>query len=112
MKPTIKLWIGLAVLAILSPLGLLLPLFFKAGAAWGEWGTDEIKQIAGYVPEKLKKLSELWKAPMPDYSFAGWENKNMEHLSFAYICSAILGIIVIVGISFIIGKLLVKKEEK
>lgn len=33
------LWIGLLVLLLLSPLGLL-----PTGTAWGEWGTDEIVQ--------------------------------------------------------------------
>ena len=37
MKTTTKLWIGLGVLAIASPLGLYLPDTFKAGEAWGEW---------------------------------------------------------------------------
>ncbi len=44
MKIVTKLWIGLAVLIVLSPLGLILPERFKAGDAWGEWGTDGVKE--------------------------------------------------------------------
>ncbi len=38
MKITTKFLIGIAVLIVLSPLGLILPEHFKAGSAWGEWG--------------------------------------------------------------------------
>ncbi|MFZ6017830.1 MAG: hypothetical protein ACOYU0_09610 [Nitrospirota bacterium] len=54
-----KLWIGIVILIILSPIGLAFPEFFKASGAWGEWGVDELKDIVGYIPEGLKKLSEL-----------------------------------------------------
>ncbi|MFH0918222.1 MAG: PDGLE domain-containing protein [Candidatus Omnitrophota bacterium] len=111
MKITTKLWLGLAVLILLSPLGLLLPEHFKAGTAWGEWGTNEIKKLAGYVPQGFEKLSNLWNAPMPDYAFKGWEEKGLPHLSFAYIISAIVGIILVVFAILRIGKLLVKKGD-
>jgi len=29
-----KLWLGIAVLIIITPLGLILPDYFKAGGAW------------------------------------------------------------------------------
>jgi hypothetical protein len=111
MKITTKLWIGLGILIILSPLGLLLPALFKAGGAWGEWGTDEIKELAGYAPRGLEKLSRLWNAPLPDYAFKGWEEKGLSHLSLAYIISAIAGMAVIVGATLLIGKLLAKKGK-
>lgn len=111
MKPITKLWLGIAVLVILSPLGLIIPDIFKAGGAWGEWEPGEIKKIMGYVPGHFEKLSGLWKAPMRDYAFNGWE-KGMGHLSFAYICSAVIGIIIIAGVTFALGKLLAKKEKK
>lgn len=111
MKITTKLWIGLGVLILLSPLGLLLPEHFKAGAAWGEWGIDEIKKLVGYVPKGLEKLAPLWNAPLPDYAFKGWEEKGLSHLSFAYIISAVAGIAVIVSATLLIGKLLAKKGK-
>ncbi|PIZ12943.1 MAG: cobalamin biosynthesis protein [Elusimicrobia bacterium CG_4_10_14_0_8_um_filter_37_32] len=111
MKTITKLYIGLGILAVLTPLGLLIPDHFKAGTAWGEWGVDEIKELVGYVPKKLEKLSELWKAPLPDYAFKGWEEKGMAHLSFAYIVSAVVGICIIAAITMLIGKLLAKREN-
>ena len=110
MKTTTKFWIGLAILIILSPIGLILPDHFKAGSAWGEWGADEMQKLVGYVPEGLQKLSELWKAPMPDYAFKGWEEKGLPYLSFAYIISAIVGIGIIAIVVLAIGKLLAKKD--
>ena len=111
MKLITKFWIGIAVLIVLSPLGLILPDHFKAGSAWGEWGADGIQKLVGYVPKGLEKLSDLWKAPMPDYAFKGWEEKGISHLSFAYIISAIVGIGIIVLVVMVIGKLLSKKGD-
>ncbi len=110
MKITTKLWIGIAVLIVLSPLGLLLPEYFNANDAWGEWGTDGIKELTGYIPRGLEKLSSLWNAPMPDYAFKGWEEKGLPHLSFAYIISAVAGIAIVMLAAFIIGKILSKKR--
>jgi hypothetical protein len=111
MKLTTKLWIGLGILIILSPIGLILPEHFKAGSAWGEWGADEMQKLVGYIPKGLEKLSSLWNAPIPDYAFKGWEEKGLPHLSFAYIISAILGIAVVVAVVVLIGKMLAKKDE-
>jgi cobalt/nickel transport protein len=111
MKITTKLWIGLGVLILLSPLGLLLPEHLKAGAAWGEWGIDQIKGLVGYVPKELEKLAPLWNPLLPDYAFKGWEEKGLSHLSFAYIMSAILGMAVTVGATLLVGRLLAKKGK-
>ena len=111
MKLTTKLWIGLGVCILLSPLGLVLTDHFKAGSAWGEWGSDEIQKMVGYVPQGLARLGELWKAPMPDYAFKGWEERGLTHLSFAYIVSAILGVALIAVTTWAIGKGLAKKGE-
>jgi len=111
MKIITKFWIGIAVLIVLSPLGLILPWHFKAGSAWGEWGAEEIHKLIGYIPKGLAKFSGLWNAPMPDYAFRGWEQKGLPHLSFAYIISAAVGIIIIVIIVLLIGKMLTKKGK-
>jgi len=95
MKTTIKFWIGIAILAILSPLGLIIPAYFKAGPASGEWGKGG-----------------SWKAPMPNYAFKGWEEKSMPQLSFAYIISALLGVGIIAAAAFILGKILSKKDSR
>ena len=111
MTLTRKLWTGIGALIILSPLGLILPDYFKAGSAWGEWGEDEIQKMTGYVPQGLQNLSELWKAPLPDYTFQGWEGKDLFHLSFAYVLSAFAGIAIIAGVALLIGKVLAKGHE-
>jgi cobalt/nickel transport protein len=107
-----KLWIGLGGLIILSPIGLILPDKFKAGSAWGEWGSDEMKNLVGYIPKGLEKLASLWKAPMPDYAFKGWEEKGMSHLGVAYIASAVIGIAIIVISVLFLGKLLARKGDQ
>jgi len=110
MKITTKLWIGLGILIVFSPLGLLLPERFKAGAAWGEWGAEEIKELIGYVPKGLEKFSSIWSAPIPDYTFKGWEQKGMGQLSFAYIISAIVGICLVVLIVLLLGRMLSRRK--
>jgi cobalt/nickel transport protein len=111
MKIATKLWIALGVLILLSPMGLILPEHFKAGSAWGEWGADEMEKLVGYVPMGLKRISELWSAPLPDYAFKGWEEKGLAHLSFAYIISAIVGSVLVALIIGLLGKLLAKRTN-
>ncbi|HXX82189.1 MAG TPA: PDGLE domain-containing protein [Thermodesulfovibrionales bacterium] len=105
-----KLWIGLFVLALLSPLGVMLPEKFKAGGAWGEWGPEELEKLIGYVPEGLKKLSALWKAPIPDYNFGG-EGASITVQVISYIASAILGILAVAVVVYVISKLIAKNEK-
>ena len=83
MTLTKKLWIGIGVLIILTPLGLILPDYFKAGDAWGEWEADTIQKLVGYVPQGIEKLSVLWKknALLPDYCFKGWDDKAIGPIS-------------------------------
>lgn len=111
MKITTKLWIGILLLTLLSPLGLILPEYFKAGSAWGEWDIFELNNLVGYIPEGLVKLATFWKAPIPDYAFKAQEEKGILNLSFSYIISAILGIAIIVVIVLLIGKKLIKKDD-
>lgn len=93
MKTTTKLWIGLAILIALSPLGILLPQAFQAAGAGGE------------------KLSQIWRAPLPDYAIKGWEQKGLGHSSIAYIISAASGIAVVALLMFLIGRILTRKRE-
>ncbi len=111
MKTTTKLWIGVGVLAALTPIGLYLPQKFKAGSAWGEWGAEEIHGLVGYIPHGIRKLESLWKAPMTDYAFKGWENFGLRHLSLAYVVSAIVGIGICVGLALLLGRVLSTKDR-
>ena len=110
MKTTTKLWIGLAILIVLSPLGLILPEYFKSGGAWGEWSKEEIHKFVGYIPHGLEKLSAIWNAPLSDYAFKGWDGKGLLSLSLGYVISAIIGIGVTVIVMLLLGKFLSKKE--
>lgn len=109
MKTINKLWIFIAVLVVLSPIGIFLPELAKAGAAWGEWGIDEIAKLIGYVPKGLERLASLWSAPMPDYAVGGGE-KSTQVMAVQYILSAVIGVAVTASIVFFAGKLLSKKE--
>jgi cobalt/nickel transport protein len=110
VKTITKLWFLIAVLAALTPLGLALPEYFKAGSSWGEWGLDEIKGLIGYLPQGLGKLASIWNPPIPDYSFKGWSGKALLSQGFAYISSAVLGILVTAGVVILLGKFFKPKE--
>mgnify|MGYP003571315377 CR=1 FL=1 len=81
-KGTTRVGILLAVLICATPLGLL-----AAGTAWGEWGTDELQALLGYVPQGIEHGSlSGFEALFPDYSIGAipeWAG---------YILSAIIGI--------------------
>lgn len=111
MRTVTKLWLFIIALMVLTPIGLALPEYFKAGSAWGEWGPDEIAEMVGYIPAGLARLASLWNAPVPDYVFKGWENKGLTELSFAYITSAVIGVTITAGVIFCIGKILIGKDE-
>jgi hypothetical protein len=110
MKGTNKLWWGLVLLVILSPIGLILPEIFKSGPAWGEWSLEEIEKMVGYVPAGLKKLADLWSAPVPDYNLKNWEGQGLTKSSLGYILSGALGVGIIVLVTFILGKIISKKD--
>lgn len=107
-SPYKKLWIGIGILLLLSPLGIILPGIFKSGGAWGEWGPEGLEKITGYIPQELKKLSGLWKAPIPGYEFSGW--KGLFKSSVAYIISGVIGVGLVVLVSILIGKFLARKN--
>jgi hypothetical protein len=103
-----KLWIGLFMMALLAPLGILLPEKFQAGDAWGEWGIDKLEKLLGYVPEGLRKLADLWKAPIPDYNFGREGVSSMTLQAISYIVSGLLGIGVCVLVVYGVSRFLAK----
>jgi len=111
MKPVTKLWIGIGILILLSPLGLILPARFGAGSAWGEWSSKELHKLVGYAPPGMSKLEGFWKAPMPDYAFKGQANAPLHTQSISYILSAALGVIVVAALAILIGKVLARRED-
>jgi len=49
-----NLAIGLILLIILAPIGLL-----AVGETFGEWGSEELKEKLGFVPLGLEKLTGI-----------------------------------------------------
>jgi len=98
-----KLWTGIIVMALLTPLGIYLPELFGAGGAWGEWSAEALRNLIGYVPAGLERLADLWKAPVSDYNFGG-EGAIMRIKVVSYIASALIGVGVTVAVVFMIGK--------
>ncbi len=105
-----KLWIGLILLVLLSPVGLILPEKLNARGAWGEWGAQEIRTLVGYVPERMGRLQGLWKGLLPNYGMPGLEKPWQVHL--AYIASGLVGVLIILVICLHLGKRLARVEEQ
>ncbi len=103
-----KLWIGIGILAVLSPLGVILPPLFNAGGAWGEWGLADIQKVAGFVPEGMKHLGKIWKAPLADYGLPG-QGQGLGSQSFGYVVAAAIGVAFVTGMMYLLAKLLVRK---
>ena len=81
----------MAVLVAATPLGLL-----AQGDAWGEWGTEDLAELVGYIPVGLGDGWE-WTALMPDYSVGGLPD------AAGYIVSAIVGVALLVVIFRIVA---------
>jgi hypothetical protein len=111
MKATTKMWIGLAALVVLSPLGLILPAKLGAGSAWGEWSGEEIRKLVGYLPSGMARLADLWNAPMADYALKGQESAPLGVLSLSYILSGVVGVGMVTLVAVLIGKVLARRER-
>jgi hypothetical protein len=105
-----RLWAGLFIMALISPLGIFLPEYFNSGDAWGEWGTDTIEKLLGYVPEGLKKYADLWKAPVRDYNFGG-NDSSMAVKVISSVASGILGILAVALVIYLISRMVVRNEK-
>ncbi len=111
MTGTKKLWIAVGILVLLSPLGLIIPALFGAGGAWGEWSLEEIEKLAGYAPEGMEKLSQIWKSPLKNYAVPG-QREGLLNGSLGYIAAAVVGIAVTAGIAYLLAKILGRRERK
>lgn len=107
MTTTRKLWIGLLILAVLSPLGLLVPHWLHGGPAWGEADWDQVEK----QPSLLHRVSGYWQAPLPNYSSSGAEHSGLAAQSLWYALSAFCGLALVVGLSLLLGRWLAKNER-
>ena len=90
------LWIGLVVLIIAAPLGLLAP-----GTAWGEWSSKGLADRGlGFVPKGLAQLENLWGAPL-----AGYDLPALGNATLGYVLSAVLGIVFVAGVAWLFTSL-------
>ncbi len=94
-----RLAVIMGILIILSPLGIIIPGLFKAQGAWGEWDTGTLKNMAGFIPEGIKKLSDLWHPVMPDYNIRKWTDAGILKTSSGYLVSGLVG----AGLAWIIA---------
>jgi cobalt/nickel transport protein len=101
-----KVIIGLIVLVLLSPLGLL-----AQGTAWGEWGLDAIKQNLGFIPQGMSRCPQIIKVSLPDYGIPGFD-KTFFQAALGYIFSALIGIGLIALIFWLLSKLFPEKTAK
>ncbi len=111
MKETKRLWWGLLLLILISPVGLILPEIFQSGPAWGEWNLREVERMLGFIPAGLKKMAGFWSAPIPDYNLENWAGKGLAHSTLGYLLSAGIGVGVILLVMLVIGKVLSRKNE-
>ena len=94
------LWVGLVVLMVASPLGLLAP-----GTAWGEWGTVQLSKMGlKAIPSGLQNLSTLWGAPLSGYNLKMLGNTNL-----GYVFSAATGIAIVALVVWLFSLLLVTR---
>jgi cobalt/nickel transport protein len=105
-----KILITLIILCLITPVGILLPAFFNAGDAWGEWSAQTLKELVGYVPKGLERYSGIYKAPLPDYIVKNTD-RSYAHKSGYYIVSAIIGATVTYLVMLLISKLILRNGK-
>ncbi len=102
-----KLWIGIVILALLSPLGIIIPAYFGAGGAWGEWSLEQIAKITGFVPEGMNRTARVWRAPMTNYALPG---QGQIQSGIGYFLAAVIGTAVTAGLVYLLAKILARKN--
>ncbi len=105
MKLSSRLDLGVGILALLTPLGMLIPRAAHSGSAWGEWSVEEAAKLAGYCPEGLRRLSGIWHAPLPNYTLGSAEGAH------AYLVSGLAGAAAVILAAFLIARILGRKNE-
>jgi cobalt/nickel transport system permease protein len=111
------LGMGLALLLVLTPLGIL-----ATGSAWGEWSARDFsnpqarKQMAvasrdapppAQPPRGLARLASLWTAPFPQYA-----PSFVRRPAVGYALSAMFGSGMIILVSLMAGSLATRTRNK
>ncbi len=105
-----KLWTGIAILAILTPLGLALPKLFGAGGAWGEWSIDELRQLLGFVPAGMEQSGQQWNAPLAGYAVSA--RTGFFHEGLGYALSALLGVAAVALVAWVVARALRRRSAR
>ncbi len=95
------LWLALAAIIALTPLGLL-----AKGTAWGEWSPLELAAKAGYLPSGFASTGTEGSGGfrlLPDYL--------REHGGLAYVLAALAGVAIVVLLALVLGRLLARRAE-
>jgi cobalt/nickel transport system permease protein len=95
-----KLWLGVGVLLVLTPLGIL-----TVGTAWGEWSPADFSP--GRVPRGLERLSSLWTAPLSRYT-----PTFIHSAALGYLVSAMAGVGLIVGLSLLLYRATARRGRR
>ncbi|MBF0458888.1 MAG: cobalamin biosynthesis protein [Nitrospirae bacterium] len=98
-----KLWMWLLVVALMVPLGIVVPERFGASGAWGEWSSATLSQMLGYLPEGLSRHTGIWSAPIGDYDIAAGVTSPLVK-SLSYMASGLIGAAIAGLIIYIISK--------
>jgi len=105
-----KILILLICLCLITPIGILLPLFFNTGHAWGEWSAQTVKELVGYVPSGLAKYSDIWEAPLTDYTMNKGDT-SVVHQSGYYIVSGLTGATITYIVMLLISGVIVRNGK-
>lgn len=96
---TQALWVGLGLLAVLSPVGLL-----ASGTAWGEWSASELAGKQGFVPQGIAAGEKLWSAPLSGYTLTTAGDR------LAYSASAFIGVAVTLAAIWLAWQILLARR--
>jgi cobalt/nickel transport system permease protein len=88
------LWVFVAVLIALVPLGLM-----AAGTPWGEWGKEELGELLGYIPSGVERFEGAWKGVLPDYG------QDSGGKALLYVLSALGGSVLLVAAVYVWSRL-------
>lgn len=105
-----KILIILILLCLITPVGILLPMYFNTGEAWGEWSAQTVKSLIGYVPNGLAKYSDIWQAPINGYTMNGGD-KSVVHQSGYYVVSCIIGATIAYLVMLVISKIITRNDR-
>lgn len=94
----------LLTMIIFSPLGLL-----AEGTAWGEWGSEDLLEFTGYVPQGILAAQQWWHAIFPDYTIS-FLSEGVIAMALGYMLAAVIGAGLVFSLLYYLLKAIVKKE--